>query len=31
MASAVGPGSEAVAGFLDQTELFEILRRALGL
>jgi alkaline phosphatase len=31
MAAAVGPGSEAVAGFLDQTELFEILRRALGL
>ena len=31
VASAIGPGSEAVSGFLDQPELFEIVRRALGL
>jgi alkaline phosphatase len=30
-AAAVGPGSEAVEGFLDNTEIFGILRRALGL
>ncbi len=30
-AAATGPGSEAVQGFLDNTELFGILRRALGL
>jgi alkaline phosphatase len=31
MASAVGPGSESVRGFLDQTDLFRIVRAALGL
>ena len=29
--AAAGPGSEAVRGFVDQPDLFEIIRRALGL
>ena len=31
IASAVGPGAEAVRGFLDQTQIFDVLVRALGL